>query len=183
MSEKLANKAQEEFGVSAAYLLANDPLAPIFTEYGTLWSSAHFEFIQGWRSDLPEFERDGAYTVSFKEDRMPIQGSEDHFVRWKMAEYMAVIHAMLDAARGQPRQGILIHPLNKMLSELRKDFPTLSATSKSYEPQISVLRKKYVQTLKEKSKAEEQALWRKEPTIQERIPNHASASSGESTST
>lgn len=164
LSEKLANKVQAEFDVSAAWLLANDHLAPILTERDTLWDSKHFEFTQGWRSDLLEQERDGTTSVTYKEERALIQGDEDQFVRWKMAEYMAQIHAMLDATQGQPRRGILIHRLNKMISELRKDFKVSSTTLDSYGPQISQLRKRFMQTLKEKSKAEESALWSKEPT-------------------
>jgi DNA-binding XRE family transcriptional regulator len=183
LSEKLANKIQEEFDVSAAWLLANDDLAPILTERDTIWGSDHFEFTQGWRSDLLEQERDGTTSITYRSDRAGIKGSEDDFVRWKMAEYMAQIHAMLDATRGQPRRGILIHRLNKMVSELRKDFKVSSTTLDSYRPQISQLRKRYMETLKDKSKAEEKALWSKEPTPLQRIPNQAWPSSGESTST
>lgn len=176
LSEKLANKVQEEFDVSAAWLLANDCLAPILTQRDTLWSSSHFEFVQGWRSDLLEHECDGTFSVTYRKERAAIQGSEDHFVRWKIAEYMASIHAMLDAASGQPRQGILLHRLNRMISELRKDFPVLKSTLDSYDPQISGLRKRYLQTLREKSFGEQKALF------PQRIPNHASPSSGERTS-
>jgi len=182
LSERLADKVEAEFGVSAGWLLANDDLAPILTGHDTLWSSDHFEFIQGWRSDLPELERDGAYNVTYREERAAIQGDEDHFVRWKMAGYMSEIHAMLDAARGQPRQGILIHRLNRMISELRKDFTVSSSTLNSYAPQISQLRKRYMQTLKEKSAEEQKALRGEAPPSSQRIPNHSVPSSGESTS-
>jgi DNA-binding XRE family transcriptional regulator len=176
LSEKLANRVEKEFGVSAGFLLANDHLAPIFTPDGTLWRPDHFEFIQGWRSDLLEIERDGTHYVNYKQDRAAIQGSEDHFIRWKMAVYMSEIHAMLDAVRGQPRQGILIYRLNRMISELRKDFTLSRATLNSYNAQISQLRKRYMQTLREKSAAEQKAL------STQRIPNHASPSAGDRTS-
>jgi transcriptional regulator with XRE-family HTH domain len=158
LSEKLANKVQEQFDVSAAWLLANDDLAPILTERDTLWSSSHFEFIQGSRSRIVDQARDGSYTYLYREGSMAVRGSEEEFIRWKLTQFSADIHAMLDATRGQPRQGILIYRINKMLSELHEDFSPLQFTLESYKPLIDQLREDYARAVGEKSDVEQKAL-------------------------
>jgi transcriptional regulator with XRE-family HTH domain len=164
LSEELAAKVEEELGVSAAWLLANDPKAPAVTSHGTFWTKDLYEFAQGMRSEVKEDSVDeigGSITVRLF--AMPVKGGEDPFVAWRLAEYTAKIHAMLQGCRSVPKLGILIHRLDKALNTFAKDFPPDAATSKIYEPEIKKLYESYHQTTKKKSDDEHDRLWRESP--------------------
>ena len=49
--------------------------------------------------------------------------AENEFISLNTAEAGTLIHAMLEGTKGLPKQGILLHRLNKMLESLKEDFP------------------------------------------------------------
>src|ERR1700730_12350703 len=106
LSEDLARRAEEELGVSAAYLLANDPQEEPVTPKGGRWATDMYEFKQGIRSHAVEEMPSGSKRFHGRAtDTVP--GAADSFVAYRTADYCAKIEAMLQATKGLPRQGIL----------------------------------------------------------------------------
>lgn len=161
LSIDLASKVEEELDVSAAWLLANDPRVPAMTPRRTLWTKDLYEFAQGSRSKVQEEAVDGTErSITARLYGMALEGGEDQFIAWRLAEYTSRIHAMLEGTRSVPKQGILVHRLGKMLDSLAIDFPRDKATLKRYEPKIKKLWKAYDRISKQNSDQEHERLWR-----------------------
>jgi transcriptional regulator with XRE-family HTH domain len=152
LSEELAAKAEEEMGVSAAWLLANDSMQPAVTPRGGLWTAKHYEFAQGSRHIVVETKPGGtiADTVAYtRDDILPTlppaerEIAANAFIALTRAETDALVHAMLEETKNIPKQGILIHRLRKMLKALEEDFKPNEATLKQHRPKIQKAREAY----------------------------------------
>jgi transcriptional regulator with XRE-family HTH domain len=116
LSEDLAVRAQKELGVSAAWLLANDPAQLVISPIGGLWAKDIYEATQGARLKNKQQIRHALQEADKAR-------AENEFISLKAAEAGTLIHAMLEGTKGLPKQGILLHRLNKMLESLKEDFP------------------------------------------------------------
>ena len=68
------------------------------------------------------------------------EGVEDEFLNWKLLSYSGRIHAMLEGAKGTPRQEILVHRLNKVIEEPVETFKLDESTLGKYLPKIKKAR-------------------------------------------
>ena len=116
LSEDLAVRAQKELGVSAAWLLANDPAQLAISPIGGLWAKDIYEATQGARLKNKQQIRHALQEADKAR-------AENEFISLKAAEAGTLIHAMSEGTKGLPKQGILLHRLNKMLESLKEDFP------------------------------------------------------------
>ena len=73
----------------------------------------------------------------------PLEGATDEFTAWKLEDWTSKIHAMLESTKGSPRQGILLHRLNKALNAPAEDFKPDKAVLEKYEPSLQKLRAAY----------------------------------------
>jgi transcriptional regulator with XRE-family HTH domain len=161
LSEELAAKAQDELDVAAGWLLANDPSTAPVTSRNTLWNSELYEFAQGSRTSAKEDDVDGM-KISIRSRVGGIaKGNDDEFIAWRVAQYTRIIHAMLEATRGLPKQGILIHRLNKAFTALAEDFDQDQAILEKHGPTVERLKKAFSRSSQENSTAEKKELWRK----------------------
>jgi transcriptional regulator with XRE-family HTH domain len=152
LSEELAAKVEEELGVSAAWLLANDPTQPALTPRGGLWTVNHYEFAQGSRHVVTETKPGGtiADAVAYTRDDIlpPLppdlrEIAANAFIDLTRAETDALVHAMLEETRNIPKQGILVHRLRKMLKALEEDFKPNEAVLKQHRQKIQKAREEY----------------------------------------
>jgi transcriptional regulator with XRE-family HTH domain len=148
LSEEFAMKMEKELDVSAAWILANDDEAPIVTPRGGLWSKELYEFVQGSAYFAPEGKT--ARTVP--------KDASDEFIAWRLTRFCARVHAMLETTRNTPRQGILVHRLNKMLADLAEDFKPDPATFERYQPRIDKLEEAYFTAVNEIDRKETEEL-------------------------
>ena len=168
LSEELATKAEEEIGVAAAWLLANDPKQPAVTPRGGLWTFDHYEFAQGARVVMTEEKSDGGKSFRFKRKAdltLPLGDEEDAvnaFIALKTAEAASLIRAMLEGSKRLPRQGILVHRLRKALKALHEDFKPDKATLEKDKPEIEKLRKRYEKMCRRISQEFSHKLWLEE---------------------
>jgi hypothetical protein len=88
----------------------------------------------------------------------------DEFTRWRAADFAATILAKLEGAKRSPRQGILIHRLNRALEALDEDFKSDEATLKQCRPRIEKLRDAFLKKSQEISKREDDELWGDNPS-------------------
>jgi transcriptional regulator with XRE-family HTH domain len=139
LSEDLARRAEEELGVSASYLLANDPRGEPVTPRGGRWTTDLYEFAQGIRGavteEMPSGKRRGIMRAT---DTAP--GAADSYVAWCTADYCAKIEAMLQATKGLPRQGILLHRLSRAMDDLLERFPPDKSTLAMHAPKLRKLK-------------------------------------------
>jgi hypothetical protein len=89
----------------------------------------------------------------------PYKGNEDEFVTWQTEDLTARIRALLEGTKGTPKQGILVHRLNKALESLQKDFQPDEATLAKYQPQLKKLRAAYDAVAERISDEEHDRLW------------------------
>jgi len=129
LSEDLAIKAQKVFDVSAAWLLTNDPTQLAVTPRGDLWTEDFYELTQG----TPPGH---SWEVHYGIPKADAENSATAFTNLKAAEFGALIHAMLQGAKGRPKQGILLHRLRKALETWKKDFPPDKGTLEKHRPVI-----------------------------------------------
>jgi len=162
LSEDLARKIEQEIDVSASYLLANDPNEAAVTTRGGLWAKELYEFAQGARSVVVEKKPSGGWRGRLRVGPHPLAEAKDEFIKWKLADYTADIHAMLEATSGSPRQGILIHRLNTAIKGLLEDFKPDQATLASHEPPLRKLRDAYDKIAQRVSDEEHDRIWREE---------------------
>jgi transcriptional regulator with XRE-family HTH domain len=166
LSVELATKAQEELGIKAAWLLANDSTKPAVTVRGGLWTKDAYEFAQGSRWAVTEEDSYGIKIAALRFDTLPIGESDiaaDAFIALTMAETNSLIYAMLQATRKLPKQGILIHRLQQMLKALKEDFKPDEATLKKLRPEIQKARKAY-EAIRQKISAQEvERMWSDNP--------------------
>jgi transcriptional regulator with XRE-family HTH domain len=168
LSEELATKIEEEIGVSAAWLLANDSEQPAVSPRGGFWTVNHYEYAQGARMTMAEEKLDGRKTFRFKKkaDRtLPVGDEEDAvnaFTVLKTAEAASLIRAMLEGSKGLPRQGILVHRLRKALKALHEDFKPDKATLEKDKPEIEKLRTRYEKIARRISEQFSHDLWLEE---------------------
>jgi len=95
LSEDLAGRAQEELGVSAGYLLANDPQEESVTPKGGRWTTDMYEFAQGSRSTAVEEMPSGNKRFHVRAGSVLVPETADSLVAWRVADYTAKIDAML----------------------------------------------------------------------------------------
>jgi transcriptional regulator with XRE-family HTH domain len=161
LSEDLARRAEEELGVSAAYLLANDPQEEPVTPKGGRWTTDMYEFSQGSRSNAVEEMPSGNKRFHVRAiDTVP--GAADTFIAWRTADYCAKIEGMLQATKGLPRQGILLHRLNKAMSALLESFPPDEATLAKHAPKVRKLKAAHDEIAQRLMQEESARIWREE---------------------
>jgi transcriptional regulator with XRE-family HTH domain len=161
LSEELFRKAEEQLDVSAGWLLENDPSAPSTTPRGGRWSPELFEFRQGVRSFAVERNAAGGARFRVRTGPQPLEGAQEEFIAWKVADVASRVHAMLAGAQGSPSQGILLHRLNWTLRQLAEKFQPDEATLAAYQPDLSRLRSAYDKAAQRIAKEESDALWSK----------------------
>jgi transcriptional regulator with XRE-family HTH domain len=162
LSEDLARRAEEELGVSAAYLLANDPQEEPVTPRGGRWTTDMYELAQGSRSVALEEMPSGEKHLHIRPEVSVIPETADSFIAWRVADYTAKIEAMLQATKGSPRQGILLHRLNKAISALTKDFALDQKTLFKHAPKLKKLRAAHDEITQQLAEKEYDRIWRKE---------------------
>jgi transcriptional regulator with XRE-family HTH domain len=161
LSEELAVKAQKELGVSAAWLLANDPAKPAVTPRGGLWTMEFYQFAQGSLDAVGEEVGDKMlgqvrlYTLPPSDN----DRAQDAFIALTRIETDSVIHALLEATKGRPVQGILIHRIRTMLNALREQFTPDKATLKKHRSRTQKARKTYEDIYKKIGAKELSILW------------------------
>jgi transcriptional regulator with XRE-family HTH domain len=143
LSLELAEKAQNELGVSAAWLLNNDPKIDPVTFRGGSWGKIVYEYTQALR-----LERDFA-----------LDQSANAFTAWQIAELSARIAGLLTGSKGTPRQGILLHRLRQSLSELAEQFPADEAVLAQHAPRIAKLKAVFKHASGEITEEETRRLW------------------------
>ena len=148
LSEDLAKRMEEELDIAASWLLENDEEKPIVTPRGGLWSKELYEFAQGSRFFATEKKADGKEEHHYRyESAVAVsRGASDEFIAWRLTDFCARVNGMLETTRSTPRQGILVHRLEKMLTGLEKDFIPDPATLERYAPRIDGLEKAYLDT-------------------------------------
>jgi transcriptional regulator with XRE-family HTH domain len=152
LTEKLALKAQQAFDVSAHWLLANDPSQPAKTPRGGLWTKDFYELTSGtpqghsWRvtHDVPMADAEKLTTA---------------FTTLQALEINAQVCAMLEGARGLPKQGILLHRLRKMLKEQEKDFPLDKKTLDQHQAEIQKARNEYDALSAKLTRSDNEWIW------------------------
>jgi transcriptional regulator with XRE-family HTH domain len=119
LSEELAFKAQEALDISAAWLLANDPVRPPLTPRNGLWNRFNYEIA---RAPQDEFE---LVDISLRDEleRENEVKREELYDDLAALEISAMYRAMLKKARGSPKRTILRFRGSKFFQELKKDFP------------------------------------------------------------
>ena len=75
--------------------------------------------------------------------------------------FQAHIAALLKAAQGSPRQGILVHRINQALANLQKDFDEDMQTMAAYAEKMEEAQMIFRQAAKEYSEKETKQLWQK----------------------
>jgi transcriptional regulator with XRE-family HTH domain len=169
LSKELAEKAEKELGISADWLLANDPTKPAVTPHDVLWTKDFYEFTQGSVPVVLVKDLRGQETIRVKlnaavrsEGTIRFGGAEDAaeaFIALTIAETVAVIHAMLEGTKRLPKQGILIHRLRKSLAALQEDFKPDEATLKEHQPKIQKADRAYKKILTAISETASERLW------------------------
>src|SRR5258707_8788743 len=91
LSEELAGRTEEELGVSASYLLANDPQEEPVTPKGGRWTTDMYEFAQGSRSVALEEMPSGEKHLHISPQGSVIPETADSFIAWRVADYTAKI--------------------------------------------------------------------------------------------
>jgi transcriptional regulator with XRE-family HTH domain len=162
LSEELAQKIEDQFDVSARWLLANDPKETAITKRGGLWSKELYEFAQGARSFVTEATPSGGRRFRPKTGPQPLAVAKDEFIAWKLADYCANIDAMLAATKGSPRQGILVHRLNTAVKSLLEDFRPDQSTLAAHQPRLQKLRSEYDKVTLRVANEEHDRIWREE---------------------
>jgi hypothetical protein len=158
-------RVQEELNVSAAWLLANDPLRPAVTPRGGQWTKDIYEFTQGSRSVATEKKPDGKTRFLYRTDGLPPGDSEiaaNALIALKKAKTIAVIDALFEGTKRLPQQGILFHRLDKMLQTFQEDFNWDEATLKKHQPEIEKANEAYDKIRKDISDRFYKQLWRNE---------------------
>jgi transcriptional regulator with XRE-family HTH domain len=143
LSPELAQKAQDELGVSAAWLLNNDPKITPVNFRGGSWAKPWYEYTQTLR-----------LVSNFALDQ-----TADTFTAWQVAEINARIDSLLTASKGTPKQGILLHRLRESLNELAEQFPTDEAVLAEHAPGIAKLRAAFKHVSGEITQEETRRLW------------------------
>jgi transcriptional regulator with XRE-family HTH domain len=176
MSEELADKAEEQLDVSAAWLLENDPDSSPVTSRGGRWTKELFEFAQGARSMVTEKKLDGKssfrirstgtrvdpVTRRIRSGPFPLEGAKSEFVAWKVQDTTAKVHALLVGTEGSPSQGILLHRLNTALKKLMEQFKPDESVLAAYEPDLEKLRSAYDKVADRIEEEEHARIWREE---------------------
>jgi transcriptional regulator with XRE-family HTH domain len=163
LSEDLARRAEEELGVSAAYLLANDPQEEPVTPRGGRWTTDIYELAQGSKETAIEEMPSGDRHLRIGSGRpVVVPETADSLVAWRVADYTAKIDALLQATKGSRRQGILLHRLNKALSALTKDFLLDQKTLSRHAPRIKKLKAAHDEIAQRLMQEEHDRIWPKE---------------------
>ena len=161
LSEELAGRTEEELGVSASYLLANDPQEEPVTPKGGRWTTDIYEFAQGSRGAAVQEMPSGKKRYHFRAtDTVP--GAADSYVAYCTADYCAKIEAMLQATKGLPRQGILLHRLNKAMAALLESFPPDEQTLAKLAPKVRKLKAAHDEIARRIGQEESDRIWREE---------------------
>lgn len=163
LSEGLAAKAQKVFDVSAGWLLANDPRQLALTPRGDMWTKDFYELTQG----TPPGHSYGIYYG------VPVADAEKSltaFTVLKATEAKALIHAMLEGAKGRPKQGILLHRLRTALDALKGDFPPDKVILEKYQPEIEKAREASNNMFKQNAERAMERIWSDDP-----IPSSAAS--------
>ncbi|HEX3444686.1 MAG TPA: helix-turn-helix transcriptional regulator [Chthoniobacterales bacterium] len=159
MSEELAEQAEKQLDVSAAWLLENNPDSAPVTPRGGRWTKELFEFAQGARSAVTEKTAGGTTRGRVRAGPYPLKGAADEFTQWKLCDVTSKIHALIAGTRGSPSQGILLHRLNTALKQLTEQFPADQSILAKYQPQLNKLRSAYDKTEREISYKEHKRMW------------------------
>jgi transcriptional regulator with XRE-family HTH domain len=162
LSEDLARRAEEELGVSASYLLANDLQEEPVTPKGGRWTTDMYEFAQGSRGTAVEEMPSGKRRYHVRADSGFMPKTADSLVAWRVADFSANIDAMFQATKGTPRQGILLHRLNKAITSLAEDFPHDETTLAKHAPKIKKLKAAYDKISRRIGQEESDRIWREE---------------------
>lgn len=163
LSEELARKIQDQFDVSAEWLLANSSKIPPLSSRNAYWTKDLYEFAQGKRFVATETKlssKPGAIQVNLEYTPEELA---DKLSDWHIANYTAYIAAYIKGAQGGPRQGILLHRLNEFLDSLRKDFEVDLGTMQAHAVHMEATQTAFKQAAKEYSEREIKRLWRKGP--------------------
>src|SRR5271165_3293074 len=152
LSEELAAKAQKVLDVSALWLLANDPTESAVTPRGNLWTKDFYELTQG---TPPGHSWEVRIGVPATDARKAVEA----FTALKAAEASALIHAMLEGAKGRPKQGILLHRLRKALEALERDFPPDKGILEKHRPEIEKATKAFEEIRKQNSERATERIW------------------------
>jgi transcriptional regulator with XRE-family HTH domain len=162
LSEELAKKAERQLDLSPEWLLANDPkMSPLSPRYG-YWNKNLFEFAQGSRFSVQEKKlsgKPGTFQVNLEHTPPELADklSAIHEVNCKIA-----IASLLRAAKGTPRQAILVHRLNRMFEQLRKEFDVdLETAFQTYGAELQQVESAFNEAAKQVSEREAEQLWRK----------------------
>jgi transcriptional regulator with XRE-family HTH domain len=156
LSEDLAGKAQESLDISAAWLLANNPTELPVTPRNDLWTKDYYELTQG----TPPGH---SYKIHHEVPAADGETLVNKFTALKLAEASARIQTMLERTKGLPKQGILLHRLNKALDALEEDFNPGKIPLEKLQPEIKKARKAFDETLKRNSDREAERIWRDRP--------------------
>ena len=158
LSEDLAQRAQTELDISAAWLLANDPKSIAVNPRDGKWSRQLYEFAQGTGSIVTALSSANVSTIANKLFGGST-GSAGDFSTLLSTSLGARIHAMLHANRNTPKQGILLHRLNRMIEALEKDFSSDQSVLDQYAPKIAKLKAAFARKARQIAQEETKRLW------------------------
>jgi transcriptional regulator with XRE-family HTH domain len=163
LSEELADRIQDQLDLSAEWLLANDPKIPPLSSRKAYWTKDLYEFAQGNRFVVTEKRLSGKLGAILTNEARTPQELADKLTDWHIAIFQGTIAALLKAAQGSPRQGILVHRLNQALADLQKDFDMDHQTLAAYADRQLEAQIAFKEAAKEFSERETKQLWRKPP--------------------
>jgi transcriptional regulator with XRE-family HTH domain len=155
MSETLAVKAEKELGVSADWLLANDPTQPAVTPGGGRWDKDIYESTQGQRFKYHQILREL--------EAADAEAAANEFIDLRANEFRDRILVMLQRTKRLPKQGILLHRLNKALNEMEEDFNPDNRTLEKPPAETENAKKAYHKTVERITQREKKRLWSDEP--------------------
>jgi transcriptional regulator with XRE-family HTH domain len=156
LSEDLAVRAQLELGVAAGWLLANNSTRPALTPGGGKWDKSIYEFTQGERLEMRENIRRGL-EASRKSAMKSQPPGPAELLRANEARDRILV--MLQRTQGLPKQGILLHRINKALNEMEEDFNPDKKTLEKESPETANARKAYDETVDRITERENKRLW------------------------
>jgi transcriptional regulator with XRE-family HTH domain len=170
LSEELAETAQRQLDISAEWLLANDPKIPPLSSRNAYWTKDLYEFRQGSRFTVSEKRlsgRESAFQVNLE---LTPEQLADKLTDYYKITINAVTDALLEGAKGTPKQGILIHRLTEAMNLLQRDFELNQATMEAYLSKLETTQEAFKQAAKEYAESESKQLWRKAEAKKEDSP-------------
>jgi transcriptional regulator with XRE-family HTH domain len=156
LSENLAKKAQKILDVSADWLLANNPKERAVTPRDDVWTKDSFELTQ-------QTPPGHSYVIHHGVPAKTAAAAKNAFTVLKGYEACGRIRTMLERTKGLPKQGILLHRLNKALNDLEEDFNPDKTLLEELQPKIGAARKAFEKILDRNTEREMKRIWRDGP--------------------